>query len=1113
MASSLVRVRLLGDVALLAPDGAVARPGRRLRTVLSLLAAADGTVTVSTLIDEIWGEDLPAKPGSALHVLMSRLRREVPDGVPPLRIDVVGESYRLDLPRDAVDLHRFHDAATAALGPTATQETILEHGGRALALWSGEPFAGAAPTPRLEAERVHARERLFRVLERLGAALLGADRPDDVVDVVRPFLALDPTRERPTLLVAEALHRAGRTGEAREILEAKRRYLREGYGLDPSPELDDLDRRLRAPAPTRPRPTLVGRDDELAAVRALLEAPDAGAVLVVTGEAGIGKSTLLRAARREASARGTAVGGGTCDVDAPPWSGWAESLDELGIDPVAPGDLTAGRALRRRLADRAEHTPVLVTLDDVHHADSASLAALKALARLGLPAGVVLVVAAREPDTHAHPAWSATHAQLAVLEGVQDLRLRELDHDAVAELVARHLPGLAPHGVARVTEALCERTHGHALHVAAVLESLEGLDDPDGEKACRELATVFPARLRPLLDHHLARLEPAAREALDALAVLSPIPLADLAAVLGTGPLVVATSLRRSIDRGLLRATADGYAFRHALTRDAVRADVPPASAQTLHHARFRALPDHAMDTEPFTVLRHAVGAGALVTARELGDARCAAGIAAYRQGAVEEALAQLDGVSETSRPSTVALYRGLVLQALGRHEEADELLDQVVELAEQGQPAAEGGEVDDAAVDAAIDTVDPVIEDAVVAAVGHDAMGIDVSGRPRRARRLRRVRELALTDGQRVEVLRSLILEEEQLHGDADPDLLPELLSLAAQGLDDPRLLAGVRVLEANHLVDAAIPSAQRLAVTEQACALARRAGEDHLAFEAEELYIAALLAAGRQDEALAAHRALGPLAAERHHPRTIWMVALLEAGLLLARGETEQADAAALAAMTRGQELGLADAVGAYGVNLLTRHWLAGTLPELGGLPAAAATMYPHVAAWSAAAAVDAVQAGDRDTAAGHLADWHRKREGREGRLFDRPGLCLAAAAGFALGDAATAHAVCRGLPPDPRATVVVGIGSAVFGPVTLFQGLAHATLGRRGEARRHLVAAATLADELGWTPWADAARGLARLVRPAPKASARATGRPAEVPPDAPPDARPLGLRPLP
>ncbi|MFC5141967.1 ATP-binding protein [Actinomycetospora rhizophila] len=1092
-----IRIRVLGEVALEGASGETGRPGRRLRTLLALLASAcRGTVAMPALIDEIWGEDLPERPDGALQVLVSRLRREAPDEGTRLPIPPIGETYRLDLPREAVDLHRFHDDAAAALAADATRDTVLEKGAAALAVWRGEPFAGTPVGPRLDAERTRALDRRLRLLERMGAALLDLDRPAEAVDLVAGDLAADRSRERLAVVAASGLHRQGHTGEALEVLAATRRYLHDEYAVAPGAEIEDLTLRLQAPAPSRaPRATLLGREDELGAVRALVDAPGQGAVLLVTGEAGIGKTALLRAARDEAQAAGAVIGGGTCDAGSPPWTAWAEALADLGVDPVHPAEPAPGRALRERLAGVSG--PVLVTLDDAHLADSVTLAALRGLARLGLPAGVVVLVAAREPDSQVHPGWGATHAELSLLDGVTDLRLPELARAAVRGLVVRDLSGLAPDGAERVATALWERTHGHALHVAALIESLSGLDEPDGEKACDELATAIPGRLRPLLDHQLAGLGPDAREALEALAVLAPLSLPELGEVLEATPRSLSTRLRVAADRGLLAATADGFAFRHALTRDAVLDAVPPASAQALHDARYRLLVE-AGDAEPFTLLRHAVGSGPLVPTRDLGDARLAAGAAAYRQGALEEALVQLDAVLETSWPSTVALYRGLVLEALGRHDDADEVLDEVVETAatfpvEEGEAAPDPRQVDDA----------------VVAAVGHDAMGISVAGRPRRARRLRRARTLPLSDRQRAEVLRSLILEEEQLHGDVgDPTALPELLALAAHGLDDRRLLAGVRVLEANHLVDAPVPATQRLAVCEQACRLAAETGDVAVWFEAEELRIAALLATGRQDEALAARRDLEPLAVDRHRPRTMWMVSLLDAGLTLARGDTAEADEAALAALHRGQELGLPDAVGAYGVHLLVRHLLSGTLPSLQGLPAGAASMYPLVAAWSAAAAVDAAVAGDLATAADHLADWHRKREGREGALFDRPGLCLAACAAFALGDVPTAEVARRDLPPDADAVVVVGIGSATFGPITLYQGLAAAVLGERAEARKLLTQAAALADGLGWAPWADAARGFARLVRGLGTGSG--AGRPAGVP-TLPPDARPLGLLP--
>ncbi len=1082
-----IRLRLLGAVTAEGPAGEVTFGSPMLRTLLALLAVgAGGAVTTRALIDEVWGESLPARPAEALQVRVSRLRKELRRIGESIQVQALGETYALCVAPDATDLHRFHADAASALLPGASTEAVLEHARRALATWRGEPFAGAVLGERLRAERVRAEERRLRVVERLAEVLLDLGRPDEAVDTVAPLLATDRGREKLTVLAATGLHRAGRTAEALAAVATTQRFLRDEFGLESSAELEVLTRMLFLPSPpprARPSRALVGRDTELATLRALLDDPEAGAVAVLTGEAGIGKTSLMRAARDDAAAAGALVGSGTWDVDAGPWAGWAEALDELGAKPLPAGEPAVGRALRERLAERRADGPVVVTLDDIHHADSASLSALRAVARLGLPPGVVVLVAAREPDTHAHPAWSAAHADLALLDAVVRVTVPELDEPAVGRLVSLRLPALDARGARRVADALWARTHGHALHVAALLESLHGLADPE---ACLALAAEVPDRLRPLLDHQRADLPPESLEALEALAVLAPISLADLASTLGADPRALAAALRPAVDRGLLRPGDDGFVFRHALTRDAVREGVPAATVAALHHARWQVLA--AGDPEPFELLRHALGAGALVPAVVVADARHDAGVAAYRRGALDEALALLGRAEQdASRPSAVGLYRGLVLEALGRLDDADDALDAVVARAVEARDAAG-------------------VADAVVAAVGHDAMGIAIAGRPRRAERLRRVRGLELTDRQRVEVLRALILEEEQLLGDADDAALPELLALTAQGLDDPRLLAGVRVLEANHLADAAVPAAERLAVCEDALALATAADEDALCFEAQELRIAALLAAGRCDDALAARHTLEPRAVASHHPRSIWMVALFDAALLLARGDADAADAAALAALTRGQELGLPDALGAYGVHLLARHWLAGTLPTLNGLPAGAASLYPHVAAWSAAAAVDATQAGDFDTAAAHLADWHRKRDGREGRLFDRPGLCLAAAAAFSLGDRDTASAVLRGLPEDPDALVVVGIGAAVFGPVDFFRGLAIGIVDGPEAARPAFARARDLAGSRGWTPWASAAavmRALTERRRPAARGA-----RP--LPPDV---VLPLGLHPPP
>ena len=147
---------------------------------------------------------------------------------------------------------------------------------------------------------------------------------------------------------------------------------------------------------------------------------------------------------------------------------------------------------------------------------------------------------------------------------------------------------------------------------------------------------------------------------------------------------------------------------------------------------------------------------------------------------------------------------------------------------------------------------------------------------------------------------------------------------------------------------------------------------------------------------------------------------------------------------------------------------------------------------------AAVAGACAGRPDRAAEHLAEFRRRRAAITGRSFDRPALAMASAAAFHLRDAETARLVLAELPADPDAVVLVGFGAVVVGPVTLFTGLAHWTLGDDAVARDHFALAAALTGWLGWVPWSDAAARLERAVD-TPDAD--------DLPPRAPPASPPM------
>ena len=354
----------------------------------------------------------------------------------------------------------------------------------------------------------------------------------------------------------------------------------------------------------------------LAAVRARLDG--GGGLVVIDGPAGIGKTAVLRAAVAEARARGVAAGLGTWDDDGAPLGAWHEALAAIAVPDTTTTTtrrpaLDAG-AVRGMLAAIAG--PVLVALDDAHRADPRSRGVLRGLVRLGLPAGALVVVAARSGT--APRSWDDDLADLVRTEAVSRVTLAELDHEAVLALVRRRWGHLGPRAVAGLGELVVRRCGGHPLHLSALLA---GLVDRPGEATCRRHVEGVPDAARALLAREVARLPAPTRRVLDALAVLRPVDLDVLAAVLESSAVSVTHALRPAMAAGLLvdDVEADRVRFRYDLLADVVSDTVPAVLRRRWHRAALAALPDTA---DPIEALRHVAGAGAGVGAGTPARAR-----------------------------------------------------------------------------------------------------------------------------------------------------------------------------------------------------------------------------------------------------------------------------------------------------------------------------------------------------------------------------------------------------------------------------------------------------------------------------------------------------------
>ena len=234
-----MEIRLLGQLEVRDGDGVISLPRRQQRALLAALALRAGeVVSTDRLVADLWGETAPASATGSLQNTVAALRKLIGRDV----LVTQAPGYRLAVARDDVDINRFEALLAAARGAELTRRVELLRD--ALGLWRGPALADVGEEDfsrhaagRLDELRLAAQEDLIDAELALGrhAALVGE---------LEQLVATHPGRERFLGQLMLALYRGGRQAEALEVYRAARLALSDELGLDPKPELQELERRI-----------------------------------------------------------------------------------------------------------------------------------------------------------------------------------------------------------------------------------------------------------------------------------------------------------------------------------------------------------------------------------------------------------------------------------------------------------------------------------------------------------------------------------------------------------------------------------------------------------------------------------------------------------------------------------------------------------------------------------------------------------------------------------------------------------------------------------------------------------------------------------------------------
>jgi DNA-binding SARP family transcriptional activator/tetratricopeptide (TPR) repeat protein len=1136
---STTAVGLLGPVCVYDRGESVPAHGAKQQLLLALLALSPGrTISTDRLVDALWGEAPPATAQTALRVHIARLR-ELLASLRPSVAQIVHRppGYALDVCAECVDSVNFCTLLSAAreADPRATL-IRLEN---ALALWRGDPYGGMSDNELLRIEGQRLRGLYEAALEDRAEVLLQLGENEAAAAQLEALVRNEPLRERRTRLLMIALYRCGRQAAALDVYGRLRRMLDSELGLTPSPELQAIQRAvlthdssLQLLAPPEPTSallssaagrlpwwletsldtTMFGRERLLGdltsqiAEKGVQDNESAGVqIILLRGEAGVGKSRLLAELARRMMDRGVRVLAGWCDPEAIiPFRPMAEAfrpMVERDTADIWPSSVTkaADRVARffteadqshqrsdpetdrlryfegmtNLLHEAAYHYSLLLAIDDIHWLDASSAALLRFLVRQPAHHPVLLLASYRSDPGEHTAAWARTLDELQRLRSCSLVEVTELTPDAAVSIITDVVPDFSAERVDALAQRILPVTGGNPLFVREIALQMSGAgqNGPDQIPVPRSMLAAVIERLHSI--------SPTTHDVVNAAAVLGQnFNLDDVAVVAGCSARVALASLDEAHSARLVNEvpnSIDQYTFRHALLREAVHSLMPNSRRVRAHFDAGRAFDGRDDMRSVVAKAFHLIEAVPLCPPETAALASIDAADAALARLAFEEAAR--------------VILRALELRGSNPSISNAANFDLLIRLGRARSYRGENAASDEAFVAAA--GVARALDDPTRLATA--ALGDDLDTRPLTPSPAR----LSLLE----EALRAMGEQDSALHiavasayvslaslsrGSASVRALADATVVSARRLADPLALSKALLAWLTCTNAVASPS-ERLAVATEALEQAESAGNSSRAARARLTRMSFLFRLGRAHDAQAEYGRYRALAESTRVPRYLWHADVAAAAIGRLLGRFGDAQAAAERALATGQKFEVAEAGMVFAVHEFFIHLHQGRLDELRPKIDAFAASRPDLISWTlsaalAASASDDVQAARQtlDRFANMLPELDPDAEFWSDQLMLATQLACELDAGP---DIATL--LWDRLIPRRGEFEVFGATTATLGPVDRALGGLAGQRGKHDDACRLFRASFDLCQQMGsstWLVWtgADLAAELLRAGR---------------------------------